>query len=587
MSAPLRLGLAGLGSMGRNHLRVISNHPETTLAAVADPDPAVLAAAVAQTEARGYADPLAMIDGGRDRRPRHRRPDDGPPRARPGRDRARLAGPRREAARRHGRGRARHPDGRTRDAASASRSATWSDTTPPSSRWAACCAAGWLSTIYAITSRRAGPFPARIRDVGVTVDLGTHDVDMLCWIAGERPVRVYAETAQRIHATHEDLTFGLMHFPSGATGFLDVDWLTPAKRRSLVAVGEEGMFELDYLTQKLTFTRSNVERPQMIRGYATTFSGDVADIPITERRAAASPARRVRACPANGRAALRGRRGRPVGRRHGQRPADRGGRTPPHRPLRPALEAFSRMTIVSRPIPSRQLPGRLDQPAGQPLHPRNAPGRQALDRRARHGRAGRRRGRRQDGPAAGRAVREPRLAGHRRGRQPRGRGGRSTKAGPTSRRSRDWPTEWRAAHAAGPPGRHRRRGRRGPRRGRRRADRAGHARRRAAAGLPLHGRGGRTRSPPASTPGLTVIFETTLPVGDTRGRFAPRLEAATGLTAESDFFVAFSPERLFSGARLREPGDVPQAGRRASGPSRAGARPRFYDSRPRRARSWP
>ena len=48
--------------------------------------------------------------------------------------------------------------------------------------------------------------------------------------------------------------------------------------------------------------------------------------------------------------------------------------------------------------------------------------------------------------------------------------------------------------------------------------------------------------------GLTVIFETTLPIGVTRGRFAPRLEAASGLTAERDFFVAFSPERLFSGA---------------------------------------
>jgi nucleotide sugar dehydrogenase len=48
--------------------------------------------------------------------------------------------------------------------------------------------------------------------------------------------------------------------------------------------------------------------------------------------------------------------------------------------------------------------------------------------------------------------------------------------------------------------------------------------------------------------GLTVIFETTLPIGVTRGRFASRLEAASGLQAERDFFVAFSPERLFSGA---------------------------------------
>jgi len=47
--------------------------------------------------------------------------------------------------------------------------------------------------------------------------------------------------------------------------------------------------------------------------------------------------------------------------------------------------------------------------------------------------------------------------------------------------------------------------------------------------------------------GSLVIFETTLPVGDTRGRFAPALEAASGLHVEENLFVAFSPERLLSG----------------------------------------
>jgi nucleotide sugar dehydrogenase len=47
--------------------------------------------------------------------------------------------------------------------------------------------------------------------------------------------------------------------------------------------------------------------------------------------------------------------------------------------------------------------------------------------------------------------------------------------------------------------------------------------------------------------GSLVIFETTLPVGDTRGRYVPRLEAASGLRAEDNLFVAFSPERLLSG----------------------------------------
>ena len=48
-------------------------------------------------------------------------------------------------------------------------------------------------------------------------------------------------------------------------------------------------------------------------------------------------------------------------------------------------------------------------------------------------------------------------------------------------------------------------------------------------------------------PGTTVSIETTLPVGTTRGRIAPALEAASGLEAEREFFTVFSPERVFSG----------------------------------------
>jgi len=282
MAEPLRLGLAGLGSMGRNHLRVITSNPDTRLAAIADPDAAALDSAVGQTGAAGFADPLEMVSAGRI-------------------DAVVVAAPTTAhvplALAAIGRGLpvlVEKPLAATVDDAlqivTASRRAGVhvqvghvERYNPAVLEMGRLMREGWLSTVYAITSRRAGPFPARIRDVGVTVDLGTHDVDILSWIAGERPVRVYAETAQRLHATHEDLTFGVMHFPSGATGFLDVDWLTPAKRRSLVAIGEEGMFELDYLTQKLTFTRADVDKPLLIDGYATTFTGDVAEIPVVSK----------------------------------------------------------------------------------------------------------------------------------------------------------------------------------------------------------------------------------------------------------------------------------------------------------------
>jgi predicted dehydrogenase len=89
---------------------------------------------------------------------------------------------------------------------------------------------------------------------------------------------------------------------------LDVDWLTPAKRRQLSVVGEEGMFELDYLTQRLTFTKaSDVAHPRLIAGYAPTFEGDVAVLPVAnEEPLAAELESFVRVLRAGGRPVVDG-----------------------------------------------------------------------------------------------------------------------------------------------------------------------------------------------------------------------------------------------------------------------------------------
>lgn len=277
--ATLRVGLAGLGAMGRNHLRVLSSRTGCRLVAIADPVPEALDSAAAATGAQPFAEPLAMIEEAE---------LDALVVAAPTTAHVPLA---LAAIERGIPVLVEKPLAATVDEgvrilrASRARGVPVQvghveRFNPAVLELGRLVAAGWLSSIYSIASRRAGPFPARIRDVGVTVDLATHDVDILSWIAGERPKRVYAELAQRIHADHEDLLFGLLHFPSGATGMLDVNWLTPAKRRQLIVVGEEGMFELDYLTQRLTFTRANVERAQLIGGFATTFSGDVAELPV-------------------------------------------------------------------------------------------------------------------------------------------------------------------------------------------------------------------------------------------------------------------------------------------------------------------
>jgi UDP-N-acetylglucosamine 3-dehydrogenase len=110
-----------------------------------------------------------------------------------------------------------------------------------------------LGRIFQIRCRRLGPFPARIRDVGVVVDLATHDLDLMRYITGEEVIRLYAETEQEIHSAYEDILVGSVRLTNGTIGVLDVNWLTPTKVRELTVTGERGMYLVDHLTQDLFF----------------------------------------------------------------------------------------------------------------------------------------------------------------------------------------------------------------------------------------------------------------------------------------------------------------------------------------------
>jgi len=112
---------------------------------------------------------------------------------------------------------------------------------------------GRLGRIFQINCRRIGPFPSRIQDVGVIVDLAPHDIDIMRYLTGLDPVRVFAEIEQRLHTDHEDLLLGLLRFPDNISGGLEINWLTPTKIREVTVLGERGMFKVDDLTQDLYF----------------------------------------------------------------------------------------------------------------------------------------------------------------------------------------------------------------------------------------------------------------------------------------------------------------------------------------------
>lgn len=112
---------------------------------------------------------------------------------------------------------------------------------------------GDLGEIFQIHTRRQGPFPARIADVGVMKDLGSHDVDLTAWLAHSRFSEVAAQTAFRSGREHEDMVSISAKLENGIITDHLVNWLTPFKERLTLVTGERGAFIADTLTADLTF----------------------------------------------------------------------------------------------------------------------------------------------------------------------------------------------------------------------------------------------------------------------------------------------------------------------------------------------
>lgn len=118
-------------------------------------------------------------------------------------------------------------------------------------------AQGRVGKVFRVHATRVGPLPTRILDAGVTIDLATHDLDIMQFVLGRGITSIYAEGSRFLHPSQEDMISCLLRFgEAGPMGLLDVNWLTPEKRRELTVIGEGGMLSASYLTQDVWFTES-------------------------------------------------------------------------------------------------------------------------------------------------------------------------------------------------------------------------------------------------------------------------------------------------------------------------------------------
>jgi predicted dehydrogenase len=112
---------------------------------------------------------------------------------------------------------------------------------------------GQIGEIIQIATRRIGPFPARIQDVGVVKDLATHDLDLTAWLADSPYATVTAQCAHKTGREHEDLVAITGRLENGIVVNHLVNWLSPVKERITMVTGTMGAFAADTLSGDLTF----------------------------------------------------------------------------------------------------------------------------------------------------------------------------------------------------------------------------------------------------------------------------------------------------------------------------------------------
>ncbi len=224
----LKVGVIGAGSMGRHHVRVYSDLPQCELLGVADPDPAK-AELAHKHGARYFADHHALLDCG--------------PQlvtiAAPTTQHYQLACDALEAGCHlliekpitDDLARARELQQRARAAGRSIAVGHIERFNPAVMELKRIIDTGELGEVLTVNNLRVGPYHGRSLDTGIVLDLGTHDVDLISYLLGQRALSVFATATQRLH-NHEDHAVLQMAFPSGHTGIIETSWLAPYRVRT-------------------------------------------------------------------------------------------------------------------------------------------------------------------------------------------------------------------------------------------------------------------------------------------------------------------------------------------------------------------
>lgn len=109
-----------------------------------------------------------------------------------------------------------------------------------------------IGELIQISTRRLSPLPTRISDVGVALDLATHDIDTTRFILGSEYSRLDVVGRSMPGRTHEDAIAAVGEMTDGTLVNHLVNWISPIKERITVVTGVKGLLVADTMFADLT-----------------------------------------------------------------------------------------------------------------------------------------------------------------------------------------------------------------------------------------------------------------------------------------------------------------------------------------------
>jgi len=109
---------------------------------------------------------------------------------------------------------------------------------------------GEIGEVILAHTRRVSRRPLRIGDVGVIKDLAIHDIDIVNQLFKNKAMNVFASAGSIAH-DFEDYANIIVCFDNDRSAFIETNWLTPRKVRTLTITGTEGMITVEYITQQI------------------------------------------------------------------------------------------------------------------------------------------------------------------------------------------------------------------------------------------------------------------------------------------------------------------------------------------------